>query len=428
MTYYLNMAQVLDTLCYADRMLLSGNMLLADAAVFVHLSSHIEARAKLLDIQYYAMRLCGVTCRLPSCLLSIAFVSACGAPLDVIACSNKSRLHVKQARHSFDAWQAKRGKSRELFCLAGLGLARESNVPALVVQGLNATLEWGCLSRRDTWRTAPAGLLRAWWLGSNPKGQPKSPQRALPAPVQVASPPGAVWPGAEAAEVESVTLAPAGLREAGSAALEAVAETNGARGVSLGRLPEAETAAEASAQEKKAGVQQAEGLGTSEERASALDGPDIPLRIAENRRQSTTGACGEARVGAAEGEAALLANSANLRSEPRRGPAYPAQAAVVDAFGVELPGTRSALAEAAAGSCESASAAVRGHEGAECNSAVQAESARRISSTEAATPVTVREIVSEWLLSGYEVSTVSKGGARPHAVAALSRVEGRRRP
>ena len=297
-----------------------------------------------------------------------------------------------------------------------------------MVQGLNATLEWGCLSRRDTWRAAPAGLLRAWWLGSNPKGPPKSPQRALPAPVQVASAPGAVWPGAEAAEVESVTLAPAGLREAGSAALEAAAENNGARGGPLGRLPEAETAAKAFAQEKEAGVQQAEGLGTSEEHASALDGPDIPSRIAEDRGMSTAGAYGEARVGAAEGEAALLADSAKLRGDPRRGPAYPAQAAVVDAFGAKPPGTQRALPEAAAGSRESASAAVRGHEDAECKSAVQAESARRISSTEAATPVTVREIVSEWLLSGYEVSTVSKGGARPHAVAALRRVEGCRRP
>lgn len=307
-------------------------------------------------------------------------------------------------------------------------MARECNVPALVVQGLNATLEWGCLSRRDTWRTAPAGLLRAWWLGSNPKGQPKSQQRALPAPVQVASGPGAVWPGAEAAEVESVTLAPAGLREAGSAALEAVAESSGARGVPLGRLPEAETDAEVSAHEMEAGVQQAEGLSTSEERASALDGPDIPLRIVEDRGLVTAGACGEARVGAAEGEAALLADSAKLRGEPRRGPAYPAQAAVVDVFDAEPPRAQRVLAEAAAGSRKSASAAVRGREDAKCDSAVQAESARRTSSTEAATPVTVREIVSEWLLSGYEVSTVSKGGARPHAVAALRRVEGRRRP
>ncbi|KAK9846596.1 hypothetical protein WJX81_007362 [Elliptochloris bilobata] len=43
------MPLVLDTLCYADRTLLAGNALLADAIVFVHLSSHIKGLDATLE-------------------------------------------------------------------------------------------------------------------------------------------------------------------------------------------------------------------------------------------------------------------------------------------------------------------------------------------------------------------------------------------
>ena len=93
-------------------------------------------------------------------------------------------------------------------------------------QGLNATLDWGCLSRRETWRAAPAGLLSAWWLGPKLAGSPGAPQSALSAPAAApqlvatrAS--AAVWPGADAAEVESVALG------SGSAAGERPAAAGG---------------------------------------------------------------------------------------------------------------------------------------------------------------------------------------------------------
>jgi len=94
------------------------------------------------------------------------------------------------------------------------------------VQGLNVTLEWGRLGRRDTWRAAPAGLLRAWWRSPIPAVDPTPSLIALPAPAAapqpvVTSAGAAVWPGAEAAEVESVALAAGGAACAGGPDLRA---------------------------------------------------------------------------------------------------------------------------------------------------------------------------------------------------------------
>ena len=280
---------------------------------------------------------------------------------------------------------------------------------------------------------APAGLLSAWWLGPKLAGSPGAPQSALslpPAAPQLVATraSAAVWPGADAAEVESVALGrscaaaerpavdapPSGQAELPPAASELATVRSSAvawPGTDAAGMGTVVPGSNGAAAERPVdalpdgGVAGAAQNGAPGPRDAALD------TVSESRcasRQSTAaGAAGQA------GSAELSAASAE---RPDRVRALPEDDWELGAAGV------CGEAELLAAGCNSV-----GDEDACCEPLVgqdapllSTSSCGRVSGCNedgAAAPITVRDIVSEWLVNGHEVVTVRQNSARAQALA-----------
>ena len=357
------------------------------------------------------------------------------------------------------------------------------------MQGLNVTLEWGRLGRRDTWRAAPAGLLRAWWRSPIPAVDPTPSLIALPAPAAapqpvVTSAGAAVWPGAEAAEVESVALATGSAACAGGPDLRATggggadASASAAAGCAAASGPEgslAEEAAVASAPTAGGGCAEADasmqGMAWLAEKAAAapdldssagasgcgadskrrLDGAgqrwtrDLPAGavaasgVPPRTRADWAGSGGGAGSSGSATDAHDTRANANSESwgtlpeaRARNAAGIVGQAHAVRALGAPAPGAPRLPPESAGSALQRASSnrSGGGAGGAGVRAAV-IPGMRRVVEVAAAhqgpaagveaAPITVSEIVSEWLFSGHEVVTVRMGGARAHALAEVRR-------